>query len=351
MKKMKRLFSLMMVVIMMLSMTLNVSADTTTVTGEEATYVLNYNGQYTGPKWQYFSPYMPSWTYDDSFDYNNTISFSLYDTKNGDVFPVWCTDIDTGLDNNSNFRRLNLEDSTYASSSAGLLRSIMLKGFPNVGVEDLSAATGVENLTIGEVVTAMQTAIWQAAHGERVEFTDFVYSFDTQWSSEGVTAHYTDCYAEIANGYANAENEDLIESHIEAVFNYLINLKPTPPQSVSVSNSSFVSWSDAPVLSKNDDGTYNVTVSAIVDVEMEDTDDLTLSATIGTYSVKTALSNGTNDKSLTITNVPADVVNGDVKLAIDGNQTAADVFLFDAVGERGTSLLVYLTISFRFMQK
>jgi len=335
MKMMKRTLAILLVLILTCSMS------ATSVFADDGytptnSYVLNYNGVYEGSKWQYFSPYWASWKYDGSSDNEALISFTLYDTANEERFYTYCTDIATGLDADSNFRRINLEDSTYAGAAAGVLRSIVLKGFPNVSVEALGAAAGVEGLTVGEAVSATQAAIWQTAHGSRVEFTDFCYFIDTEWNVNG-TEHYTECNAEIVSGYATAKNEALIESHIQAVFNYLTSLAPTAPAGIAVSNNSFVSWSDAPVLEKNEDGTYSVTVKATVDVEMNGGDALTLTAVLGAYSASASLENGENTKTLTIAGVPADQIHNDVILNIDGQQTVSDVFLFDAVGERGTS--------------
>lgn len=338
MKRIRSLASVVLCLALVLSMlTVPAFADET---GYEATnsYALNYNGVYEGSKWQYFSPYWPAFTYDGDADYTQSISFTLYNTVSGEGFPTYCTDLVVGLDNNSNFRRLNLEDSTYAAGAAGLLRSVMLKGFPNVTAAELGRAAGVEGLTVGEAVAATQAAVWKAAHGERVTFTDFCDTIDVEWSPDA-TEHYDECYAEIESGYAAAANEAQIEEHIEKAYNYLVNLEPTAPQAVAVSAASFQSWSN-PVLSRNADGTYQISVEAVVDVEMTAADTLTLSAVLAndsTYYVSAALENGTNTKTLVISNVPAAAAQGGVKLAVDGVQTVSDVFLFDAEGERGTS--------------
>ena len=300
-------------------------------------YALNYNGVYEGSKWQYFSPYWAEWTYEGRYDYEALISFTLCNTRTGEGFPVYCTDIATGLDNNSNFRRINLEDSTYhAGGAAGVLRSVILKGYPNVTAEELGAAAGVENLTVGEAVSATQLAVWQVTHGNRLKITDFCYYIDTEWTPSA-TEHYAKCNAEIESGYASAANEALIESHIEQVYAYLITLAPTPASGVAVSNASFKDWSEEPIVTENEDGTCDVTVSATVDVQMSGADSMTLTAQIGGYHASTAIFAGRNSYTLTIPNVPAEVAKGEVKLAIDGTQTVSDVFLFDAVGDRGSS--------------
>ena len=335
----KRTLSLMMSLMLLIFLAAPLaSAETGSGYISTESYALNYNGAYDGCKWQYFSPYISSWYYDGIFDYNNSISFTLYNTTTGEHFPTYCTDIDTGLNNNSDFRRLNLEDSTYAAGSAGVLRSVMLKGFPNTDLATLGTAAGVDNLTVGEAVTATQLAVWQTAHGSLMKVKDFVYSFDTQWNSDGVTEHFGECYAEIESGYASEANEELIESHIKAVFDYLVNLEPTAPTGIAVSGSSFINWSDTPTVTTNEDGTCNVSATATVNVYKTDADTMTLSAVVGGYCTSTNLTSGENTVTLTIENVPADVAKGDVTLAIDGTQTLPqDVYLYDAVGDRGTS--------------
>lgn len=304
---------------------------------ETNSYALNYNGVYEGSKWQYFSPYWASWIYEGSSDNEALISFTLCNTVTGEGFPTYCTDIDTGLDNNSNYRRLNLEDSTYHDGgAAGVLRSIILKGFPSISAEALGEAAGVTDLTVGEAVAATQLAIWKVTHGNRVEFTDLCYYIDTEWNASA-TEHYDECNKEILNGYASAENEALIESHIQQVYGYLVTLDPMEPTGVAVSNAAFKSWSAKPSVTDNGDGTCDVTVSATVEVEMTGSDHLTLTAEMGGYYTSATLSSGSNTETLTIANVPSDVARGDVRLAIDGMQTVSDVFLFDAVGDRGTS--------------
>ena len=331
MMKCRRLFAALLAVMMVVSM-LGVAAY---AEESENLYVLNYNGAYDGAKWQYFSPYCPAFAISGGEEEVTTsLAFTLYDTRNGQPFPVYCTDLEVGLDNNSNFRRINLEDSTYAGAAAGKLRSIFLKGFPSTSVADLAAAAGVEDLTVGEAVAATQAAIWQTAHGERVVFNDFTHSFDTQWGSTG-TAHYEECNAEIVSGYASDANEAIIDAHIEKVFTYLTNLEPTAPTGEVVSYKSFKAWDSE--LVANEDGTYNVVATATVDVTMNANDTLNLTAKVGEYTASVAVLNGVNDYTLTIENVPANVAQGAVTLAISGIQSLADVYLFDAYGERGES--------------
>lgn len=329
---MKRIISLLMAI--MLVVTALSGLAVTVAAAEDDVYVLNYNGAYEGAKWQYFSPYWPAFELDGADDYTQSISFTLYDTTNADPFWTYCTDLEVGLVADSNFRRINLEDSTYAGAAAGVLRSIVLKGYPNTDVADLAIAAGVESLTVGEAVAATQAAIWQTAHGDRVEFTDFCRTIDTDWAEDG-TANFKECYAEIESGYAVAENEAVIEANIEKVFNYLINLEATAPTGVVASESSFIEWDS--VVTDNGDNTATVTATATVDVTVGDTDSLTLTATVGDYAASTTLQDGEKEYTLVIENVPTNVADDAVTLAISGTQALSDVYLFDAVGARGTS--------------
>ena len=276
MKRMRPILSAVLAMLLVLpSLTVPAFAGETGYEPTDA-YALNYNGVYEGSKWQYFSPYWPAYTYDGKADYTQSISFTLHHTVSEESFPAYCTDLVVGLDNNSDFRRLNLEDSTYAAGAAGLLRSVMLQGFPSVTAEELGRAAGVEGLTVGEAVAATQAAVWKAAHGERLTFTDFCDTIDVEWNRDA-TAYFDECYAEIESGYASAANEAQIEAHIEKVYNYLISLAPTAPAAAAVSAASFRSWS-SPVLSRNADGTYNVTVEAAVDLERGAGDSMTITA-------------------------------------------------------------------------
>lgn len=335
--KKRSFISLVLALVMVLSVFPVGALAADTVYEPTDSYALNFNGVYGQYKWQYFSPYYATCYYEGSSGIESVVSFTLCNTLTREGFPVYCTDIATGLYSNSYFRRINLEDSTYhVGGAAGVLRSVILKGFPNVTVEELGAAAGVENLTVGEAVTATQLAVWQVTHGNRMKVTDFCSTIDTQWTPSD-TEHYTMCNEEIESGYASAENETLIESHIEQVYAYLITLAPTPASGVAVSNASFKSWSEEPTVTENEDGTCDVTVSATVDVQMSGGDSMKLTAQIGGYHASTAISAGSNSYTLTIPNVPAEVARGEVKLAIDGMQTVSDVFLFDAVGDRGSS--------------
>ena len=186
---------------------------------DEAVYVLNYgvkDDPYTGPDKEYFSPYLVNYLYDDAPNsYHQVYMFALYNTVTGKVVPTYCTDILIGARVENRYRRLNLEDSTFAAGSAGRLRAIVKNGFYVTerdgesaeehanrvweDVRSLGNACGVPDLTLGEAISATQLAIWKAAHGSQLEYTDFV---STIYTGKATSAYryYDLCDVERANG-------------------------------------------------------------------------------------------------------------------------------------------------------
>lgn len=367
MKALKCTLSLLFAVLLVMSMTSAAFAAETTDDEDLSTYVLHHNvsdDDYDGPNLQYFSPYVTDYSFDGEPSYIQNNIFSLYNTVNGEVIPTYCTDIKVGALPDHRYRRQNLEDSTYAASAAGLLRAIILEGFYIVPdsnetmddhavrvaakLQELGAAAGVSDLTIGEAISGTQSAIWQAAHGSRLEFTDFVRTIYTT-KVPSVTKYYDLCNEERENGHINytvstygqvtvdAECDALINARIKAVYDYLLSLEPVAAANKVVSPASFVKLEE-PAVSLNADGTYDVTVTTTVDVDMAAGDALTLSAVLdSTYYASTALADGKQAITLTIENVPADMASNNVTLTIDGNQTVSEVFLYDAYGDRETA--------------
>ena len=329
-------------------MTLTVGA-TGTQTSEKymptESYILNYHGLQEGVfVHQYLSAYKPTANFYGMTNKKRTgYVFNLYNTKNQQNVAAYCMDVCTETQNDTYYRRMNLEDSVYSKDQAGKIRSIVLKSFPNNTIEKVAQDSGIEGLTVCEAVMATQLAVWEAVHREQFEVVDFVkekIGVDTWKSQEAKIMYYDQCNKEFGETYT-VNVDAAAEERIEALYKYLTNLAPTNPEEtqISVSNNSFKHIED-PVVTKNADGTYNVTVTTTVNVNMANGDSLTLSAVVGdgTYYAKTGLNHGENTVTLTVQNIPsASVAYGDVKLAIDGMQTVSGVYLFDAQGNRESS--------------
>ena len=306
---------------------------------ESNSYVLYYGQNIERYICEYVSPYRTNLTYSQVNDTYTEVTgtISLYNTFNeNECYGVYCVDQYTRLAKDYYYKRINLEDATFFSEEdAALLRSITLKGFPHTSVSELGQAANVEGLTQGEALHATQLAIWQIAYGDDLTINDPVEGIYNRWQK--AACRYYDSYKTELDTYATAENMETISAHVKAVYDYLVDLAPTAPQQMAVSDASFIQWSDTPVLTDNQDGTVDVTVEATVNVVEENGSALTLSAVLGDYSTTEELNNGQQTVSLVIEDVPAATAQNEVKLAIDGVQTVSDVFLFVTEGDRETA--------------
>ncbi len=368
MNKYTRLLAIILCIPLLLSVFPVVSA-AEIAAGEQATYVLTYDSEdpaIAGPELQYFTPYRVQYRMNGgSRKTMKTCIFSLYNTVDDTVIPVYCSDIDTLAVANYTYRRINLEDSTYAADAAGLIRAVVNNGFYLLNIPGesdashasrveqelarLSAVTGVKDLTIGEAIAGTQAAVWKATHGSSLTYSDLMYSAYKTDISDTVQ-YYEICDEERWNGHLvytgttgelfdlTDENDEELGDRIEAVYDYLMALTPMAPQDVIVSSASFAKV-EGPYFYTNADGTIDLKVTVTVDVRMEPGDTLTLTASAknGTYTASAPLSDGVRTITLTLEDLPETMKREKVLLEISGLQSGSDVYLFDAEGDRGTS--------------
>lgn len=279
----------------------------------------------------YFSPFTPLLTYDGNEVSGYSILFQLKNTYTGEIMEnAYCTDMPVDAQDNFNYQRLNLTDSTYAATHANKLRAIVLGSYPYLSLEDLRTATGLDTLSICEAITGTQLAIWKAAHGDIVEIKDFLYTASAGYSSIHDTSEERNAYID-----GSEEHKAQVKSNIESLYYYLMCLEERPAISTTISSASFVSRT-APTLANNGDGTYDVTVRTTLSVSGGD---LTLTASMADGRYYTQISGvGSGEYTLTIKNVPEQYASGTVTLSLDGIQSVnKDVFLLDAEGIRGVS--------------
>lgn len=313
------------------------------------------------PNMQYESLSPVNYTYLGGATYVQPAIYTMSNTENGNVIATYCLDIKVTAWSKKNYNRLNLEDSSYSASAANQIRAILLGGFylnraegasdaehanaVRAKVAELGEAAGVEDLSLSEAISATQCAIWQVSHGAALTFDDFVRGPYMYSASTSAVQYASLCNEErvkytINSNKISADDAKDINNRIRTVYNYLLSLEPVGPSSKVVSPSSFVDLHD-PVLTENEDGTYNISVDVTVDVQMADGDDLTLKADLKGYEAEqqpsATLNNGRTSVTLTIENIPEENIDGEVTLAISGYQTGNGVFLFDAEGERGSS--------------
>lgn len=342
----KRIMSFILCAVMLFSVrVIPASAEEMT---EGETYVLNRDGN-GEPLYRYQSPCMIGYDLNNQYGGNGVpiqaFIYTMYNSLTGEHFPTYCGDIHVTAVQGTDYRRLNLEDSSFSASSAGRIRAILQEGFYIIPISgeseddhaarvaaktaDLAAASGADGLTTGEAIAATQAAIWKTVHGAELSFPKFCrYVFNPTNTKYGSLCSYSEL---------RYKDNAQINSTIETVYNYLLSLDPIAATEKTVSPTSFVDLND-PVFTQNADGSYSITVTTTVDVQMYAGDDLTLKAELNdAYTASISLVNGRQSVTLTLNNVPADLIDEDVMLSISGHQTAKGYFFFDSEGSRGTS--------------
>lgn len=302
-------------------------------------YVLNFGDYADAYIYAQFSPFVPKLRYDGAEIDGYSIIFGLHDTYNNKPFEtLYCTDLPVDATVGSNYRRINLSDSTYASAVADRLRAIVLGTYPYIDVDTLAQSSGITGLSLGEAITGSQLAIWQVAHGESMRVEDFL-SFVTYGNSKSSEIQDKLDAEHAAYNAGDAAYRAAVKARVESLYHYLLSLDAVAPKKVVVSERAFLSRSTQPLLARKADGSVDITVEATVNVTRDEGDTLALTAYLpgGQYYTTVSLQNGVSTHSLTISGVPAALAQEDVMLAIDGYQNADDVFLMDAEGIRGTS--------------
>lgn len=301
-------------------------------------YVLLFGTGSGASDYAYFSPLVPKVAYNGREYDGYSILFGLKNTYTGEISEIaYCTDMPVDAVD-ADYRHLNLLNSTYAAAHADQLRNIVLSSYPHTSLEALQAASGIEELQMCEAITATQLAIWKTAHGDIIQITDFMsWLYNTGSNSDSgnwdkIQPEY-DAYQNGTDAYKAG-----VKARIEALYRYLMALPGREAVSTVISAASFLDRSGEPIITGRADGTFDITVSATVDIP--EGSDVTLTAYTGEgyWYAQTELTSGRNECTLTIEQVPARYAYDTVMLSIDGTQTVAeDVFLLDAKGIRGAS--------------
>lgn len=314
-------------------------AGTALAAESRGSYVLHYDDE--GQPYLYGSLYECKHSYNDpeagsSWTYYNApeIFNLVYEGDNGNhSVAAYCTDADTSTISNDNiyYRRINLEDSTYhVSGAAARLRAVVLHSFPYLSVETVAenvnqalGADAIQQLTQGEVLSATQQAIWEITHGEK-------YNVDKNYAGMRSQHGYDRSQFVYPESLDACVESEFTATNIQQLYQYFLNLPGQVPMADAISEYSFknVVYN----ATREDDGTYTVTVTYTVDANLQDGDNLSLTTVCGEKSNQDALKTG--DGSVTFSGLTEKLP---VTLTISGTQTGADVYLFDADGDRGVS--------------
>ena len=314
-------------------------AGTASAAEPNGSYVLHYDDK--GQPYLYGSLYECKHSYNDpeagsSWTYYNApeIFNLVYESDGGNYsIAAYCTDADTSTISNDSiyYRRINLEDSTYhVSGTAERLRAVVLHSFPYLSVEDVAAnvnqalgGEAIQQLTQGEVISATQQAIWEITHGEK-------YNVDKNYAGMRSQSGYNRSQFVYPESLDACVESEYTATNIQQLYQYFLNLPGQTPMADAISEFSFKNVVYNAV--READGTYTVTVTYTVDASWREGDNLSLTAVCGENTNQEELKSG--DGSVTFSGLTEKLP---VTLTISGTQTGADVYLFDAEGDRGVS--------------
>lgn len=260
--------------------------------------------------------------------------------------PAYCVDVRISTEENYYYRRINLEDSSfYDDTAAGRIRAIVLNSFPYI--EDMATIQSAANtwlaankteyapitgLTGAEAMLATQAALWTVANPDVFELTD-AYAYSEDFSSDEEEMRGKILYPDTLVNVFETPGENT-DNNVTLLTEYLTSLPSVSPRAQLVSDNTLTL--DSVDTTSEADGTYTITVSFITNATVSSKDDLTVTVFAGEKSESFALTaeniNAVHSVTLSGLSEP-----GEIKVEINGTQTAADVFLFDAVGARETS--------------
>lgn len=229
--------------------------------------------------------------------------------------------------------RRNLEDSTFFSNTtAGKLRAILRKGYPERSVGEIQACANdwleemglsvVRELQSGEAILAAQIAIWKLVGGNG-------YSVNALYSG---AVDVEDLQSEGVNDEELHQQEtEHTAKNIELLYAYFYNMEPMAPSVVLASDASITRTVYACV--QDPEGGYNATVSVTVNAE----EGLLLTASCEGQTQEQVVT-GAGEYSFPFSGLNQ---RSAVKLVLHGMQYGADVYLFEAEGNASQILLGY----------
>ena len=137
---------------------------------------------------------------DASDNYTWTPS-GLYSSGSSNYEVVYCCDMETLFEDGVHYKRMNLEEGEYYSDAAAeQIRGIVTSSYPYVSLEDMKKdlkgkVNDAENLTRGDVIAAVQFAIWSCANSDHVDGYSYNTTFDI--------TNYNKDWGRVLHDYAN----------------------------------------------------------------------------------------------------------------------------------------------------
>ncbi len=220
---------------------------------------------------------------------------------------VYCCDVETMIKDGAYYKRLNLEDSEYYNEEmAAKLRAIVTNSYPYVSMEEMKAdlkANGyqsADDLKIGEVIAAVQTAIWACANtnGEPIRYAkSYCVTDNYQW---GQPLHDVSGAADLdVSGKRVFKTYEEVGKRIDSLVDYLLTKEDIHADTKHAVVTGLEIVDFAPVMAK--DGVYTVVVNVKLNHSGREDDNLKIDLSVnGEVSTTTDVVSGTTEYTLTV---------------------------------------------------
>ncbi|WP_458408038.1 Cna B-type domain-containing protein [Anaerotignum sp.] len=254
----------------------------------------------TSVKYYQRSPHLfgsgtPAATYmlfDTTVGTSYTTDGKAYDPENGRYAVTFCCDRRTDVVAGTYYQRKNLEDVTakdaasltddkyYTEDSAQHIRGIVSNAYPFISASDMREALdksdgnddntfkgyNIAEIEEAEMLAAAQFAIWHFANTNNGD-----YSSDASYTKTSTYGQKNVIYSLLGTRYSEdgTQHSD-VKTRIDAIYNYLINLKGQKAEADEVVISKVALSTPYPIVQKNPNGTYTATLT------------VTLGGTLGT---------------------------------------------------------------------
>ncbi len=213
----------------------------------------------------------------------------VYDESNYIV--AYCCDKETGLEYETDYKRINLEDSDYFDADAAQhIRAVLANSYPFVSMDEMKAslkkgglnAGFVDSLTRADLIAAVQMTVWSYANINDAAANGLEYfaSIDVP-KNTGIyftpLHDYTNEVWDWLPGKRQRSFDEKAEYRVNTLAQYLCNLQPVEPtkEQTVISEVEVVRTE----LLSEENGIYDVTVYVTLNGGGDERDNLNITAT------------------------------------------------------------------------
>ncbi|MBE6590579.1 MAG: Cna B-type domain-containing protein [Ruminococcaceae bacterium] len=234
---------------------------------------------------------------------------------------VYCCDVETIIQDATYYKRLNLEDSEYYDATqATKLRAIVTNSYPYVSLSEMKSQLkkngfeGADDLKVGEVIAAVQTAIWACANGEVLRYCkSYRVTDNLQW---GEPLHDVSDLAGLdVSGKRVFKTYEEVGKRIDSLVDYLLALESVHSDVGNTVVSSLEILDSNPVFTK--EGVYTVLLKVELNHSGREGDDLAIDITVdGKELASEKVVSGVNEYIFAVEAKPGEVI----KATLSGEQ-------------------------------